>query len=326
MAADDTREGQDIARRIRDELERIREAERRVEEALESVRQARLRVEVIARDLTREEARVRALVRPTSDPSSGVTRSPPDALPIAVPSLRVEPAAVVSPVDGDMPQLSPAAKARWGSQDHRARLIAITALVIFAIAGIGWFAVRGFQKDAENITVAAADATQEPVTPAPEPVVTPTEAPDVLTSAPADPAALVVLYDSLFAARSPVFDTLLTTVDQQSGERSVKRAVAAWRGGSVDAQEADLIHSAFVQRVLKLDTDPRIEIDGQLLRNPCRGRSCAALLTFWKAKGIQYGLPQVPSDASTNVTGLRQAEVALVFGWLKEVHDTAATP
>ena len=111
MAADDTREGHDIARRIRDELERIREAEGRVEEALESVRQARRRVEVIARDLTREEARERALVRPTIDPISGATPSPPDTLPIAVPSLRVEPAAVVSPVDGDMSRLSPAARA-----------------------------------------------------------------------------------------------------------------------------------------------------------------------------------------------------------------------
>src|SRR5687768_11399439 len=63
VAADGGREGQEMSRRIREELERIRDAESRVEDALESVRQARRRVEVIARDLGREELRVRALVR-----------------------------------------------------------------------------------------------------------------------------------------------------------------------------------------------------------------------------------------------------------------------
>ncbi len=303
MVADDNREGQDIVRRIRDELERIREAEGRVAEALEAVLQARRRVEVIARALVREEP-----LR--------------DTLPLPPTPLRAEPAAMVSNDTGDIPKLSPAAKAKWGRQDHRARLLSIAALVIIAIAGIGWFAIRGCQQEDASPTVVAADVAPEHVPVAPAP--TPPPPTDVLASAPADPATLVVLYDSLFAARSPVFDTLLVIVDAQSGERPVKRAVVSWRDGSMDAQEADLLHSAFVQRVLKLDTDPRIEIDGQLLRNPCRGRSCTALLTFWRGKGIQYGLPQVPADATTNVAGLRQAEVALVFGWLKEVHTTAA--
>ena len=248
MAADDNREGQDIVRRIRDEMERIREAEARVAEALEAVRQARRRVEVIARALVREEPL--RVVRPAIDPSSGATPSPRDTLPLPPTPLRAEPAAMVSNDTGDIPKLSPAAKAKLGPQDHRARLLSIAALVIIAIAGIGWFAIRGFQQEDASPTVVAADVAPEPVPVAPAP--TPPPPTDVLASAPADPATLVVLYDSLFAARSPVFDTLLAIVDAQSGERPVKRAVVSWRDGSMDAQEADLLHSAFVQRVLKL--------------------------------------------------------------------------
>ncbi|MSR37162.1 MAG: hypothetical protein EXR95_11075 [Gemmatimonadetes bacterium] len=63
MSGDGVRDGQETSRRIREEIERIHEAEGRVEEALETVRQARRRVEVVARELSREEERVRAWVR-----------------------------------------------------------------------------------------------------------------------------------------------------------------------------------------------------------------------------------------------------------------------
>ena len=307
MAADETREGQDIAHRIREELERIRESESRVEEALEAVRQARRRVEVIVRALVREELS-----------SSGAT-SPRDVAPLTSTAQQLPPMPPPVAVSdrGDVPP-APSPSSGWGLQDRRARIAAIVALVVLAVAGIGWFAIGGLQKDETPTPV---DTTAvAPVVVAPVPAA-PTPAPDVLASAPADPAALVVFYDSLFAARSPIFDTLIATVEQQTSDRPLKRAIAAWRGGSMDAQQIDLVHSAMVQRVLKLDTDPRITLDGQLLRNPCRGRACLALLKFWKVKGIQYGLPQVPADAATNVAGLRQAEVALVFGWLKEVHQ-----
>jgi hypothetical protein len=149
---------------------------------------------------------------------------------------------------------------------------------------------------------------------------------DALTrAASADPAARVAIYDSLWTARSSLFDTLLATADAETSERTVKRAIAAWKDGTADAQAGDLIHSTFVQHVLKQEVDPRIELDGQLLRNPCRGRSCTALLSAWQKDGAKYGLDAPPSDASTNVPALRQAEVALVIGWMRELHEGPRT-
>ena len=63
MSQDDDREGPEFSRRIREELERIRESEAGVEEALGAVRQARRRVEVIARELGIAEVTVRNHIR-----------------------------------------------------------------------------------------------------------------------------------------------------------------------------------------------------------------------------------------------------------------------
>jgi hypothetical protein len=144
-----------------------------------------------------------------------------------------------------------------------------------------------------------------------------------LASLPADPAARQALYDSLFAARSPLFDPLLATLESETGNRDIRRALGAWREDAMDAQFADLLHSALLQHVLRGAVDPRIEIDGQVLRNPCRGRSCTALLNAWEGQRDRYGLPPVPADAATDPRALRQAETALVLAWLQEAHEAA---
>ena len=54
-----------------------------------------------------------------------------------------------------------------------------------------------------------------------------------------------------------------------------------------------------------------------MLRNPCRGRSCTALLDLWKSQRQIYGLPAVPADATTDAGALRQAEAAVVLQWLR---------
>jgi hypothetical protein len=367
VAADSGREGQEISRRIRDELERIRDAESRVEDALESVRQARRRVEVIARDLSREELRVRALVREElraatgagaiaeavppaaelpevesprawrSEPGVGWARRPVEpeveALPLPEP-IRVDAPVLAPPSlgatrDADVPLPSPRPAAP-SLMERRSRLVGIGVAALIAVMVVGWLAIRGLQRDPAP-DPAAAVVEQEAPPPAPELAAGPPAQPggatpepaapateSVLATLPAEAAGRTALYDSLWTARSPLFEPLVAAVESESDDRAVERAAAAWRDGSVDVQEGDLLHSAFVQAALNLRAGRQLELDGQLLRNPCRGGSCTALLDLWRSQRERYGLPEVPSDATTNTTALRQAEVALVLDWMKE--------
>ena len=41
-------------------------------------------------------------------------------------------------------------------------------------------------------------------------------------------------------------------------------------------------------------------------------------LPLWRGERERYGLPEVPADAATNTTALRQAEAALVLDWMRE--------
>ncbi|MSR37163.1 MAG: hypothetical protein EXR95_11080, partial [Gemmatimonadetes bacterium] len=169
---------------------------------------------------------------------------------------------------------------------------------------MGWLAIRGLGRQSAATIAAdtAAPASPNPAVVALEPAAA---APEPATPAgplavlPAEPASRQALYDSLFAARSPVFEQQLAAVGTETSERAVQRAIAAWKDGQVDAQDADLIHSALLQHVLK-ETDPRIEVDGQVLRNPCRGRSCSALLNVWENQQAKYGLGPVPENAPTD--------------------------
>jgi hypothetical protein len=391
-----------MSRRIRDELERIRDAEGRVEEALETVRQARRRVEVVARELAREEERVRAWVReeikaagvaggarPPQSPgavdqppvtpdapsgeggarsgwrsdapvgwsawresparereplAAGPSRSTPAAPSGAPPAEERRPAAPevdASPADVGMPTarepvVVPPAERPMDDRSVWMKRAGLGAAAAVVVGLIGWFAIRGLQRESESDEMAtgaegtspAVVAPAEPA-PAPAPVAEqPAAVPaSPLETVPTDPTARQTLYDSLFTARSPLFDPLLAQVQGETEERSVQRALGAWREGPLDAQDADLVHSALLQHVLRAEIDPRIEIDGQVLRTPCRGRSCTALLNAWQQRRDQYGLPPVPVNAPTDPRALRQAEAALVLSWLRQAHVAqAATP
>jgi hypothetical protein len=404
VAGDGVREGPEISRRIRDELERIRDAEGRVEEALEAVRQARRRVEVIARELAREEERVRAWVReeikaagglqgpgaprpadpadeaavgdagarswrsepplgwstwkeppasPREPAASGTPRPsvaaapPSSSTPAAQPALAagpamearrpaapevdavatrpaaVAPAAIAAPSTAPTPSPAPDRSVWW----TRAGLGAAAAV---AVALVGWFAIRGLRQEAAEappVTTAPASASAPaPVTVEPPRVAqVPAADSSPLALLPTDPTARQALYDSLFTARASFFDPLLAQVETETSDRAVQRALTAWKEGPIDAQDADLIHSALLQHVLKAEIDPRIEIDGQVLRTPCRGRSCTALLSAWEQRRDQYGLPAVPANAATDPRALRQAEAALVLGWLRTANVGATT-
>jgi hypothetical protein len=395
--AGDVREGPEMSRRIRDELERIRDAEDRVADALETVRQARRRVELVARELGREEERVRAWVRdeikavgggslPGSARAAGETAAEDEAVsgeagvrtwrsdaspgwstwrePAApprepLPAATSRPAAAASratPADERRPAapevdaargnavgvpapgplvVPPPAPIRVEDRSVWVKRGAIGAAAALVVALIGWFAIRGLQQESASTAAEEAPApvtATAPVQPAAPPPAAVTELPSAeasspLATLPTDPSARQALYDSLFAARSALFDPLLAQVQSETSEQPVQRALAAWREGPVDAQDADLIHSSLLQHVLKAEIDPRIEVDGQVLRNPCRGRSCSALLNAWEQRRDQYGLPPVPENAPTDPRALRQAEAALVLSWLRQVNVAqAATP
>ena len=264
MAGDGVREGQEISSRIREELERIRESEGRVEEALEAVRQARRRVEVIARELGREAAGPPVSAKTSrSDPSSGwaAWREPAAAAPPGSPEPPLPAPPPAAPVarapEGIQAPKSPNPQPGSG----RRRRVTAVGLSVAAVAVVGWFAIRGLRQGSEVQGVDPAPGASTPIAaPKPAPVSDPSP-PLPLNAIPTDPALRLAFYDSLVAARSSLFEPLLEAVDSGTSDRAVKRAIARWREGPVDAQDADLVHSAILQHELK-GQDSRIEIDG----------------------------------------------------------------
>jgi hypothetical protein len=289
-------------------------------------------VEVIARELGRDEPKEpkeqkeqKAPIEPV--PGWSAWREPARPLPMQGSPLRAAPSSPSAPLPFapaearvlEGPTVPPPPPAQ-----HKGRWAAMIGLGAAAIAVVGWFAMRGLREgslESATTTTEAVPMAAAPTPPPPDTAVPDSAAVPAVATPPTDPAARQVYYDSLFAARSSLFDVLIAAVEPETKDRPVKRAIAAWRAGPVDAQDADLIHSALLQHELK-SVDPRIEIDGQVLRNPCRGRSCTALLTVWKTQRERYGLPPVPADATTNAKVLRQAEAAVVLAAMREVPAT----
>jgi hypothetical protein len=238
---------------------------------------------------------------------------------------------VTSP-PSDVPLPAPPPEKSWADQNPR-RLIAIGVAAMIAVMLVGWLAIRGLRS--RSLPAAQTEMVVEPVAAPPAPVAdlppmepaAPVQA-SPLAALPTDPAARAALYDSLWSARSPLFDPLLAAVESATEDRPVERAIASWREGGVDVQEGDLLHSALVQEALSVRIGRQLDIDGQLLRNPCRGGSCTALLGLWRLERARYGFPEVPADAATNTTALRQVEAALVLDWMKDggAHAGGAAP
>jgi hypothetical protein len=141
------------------------------------------------------------------------------------------------------------------------------------------------------------------------------------TELPRAASARAEVYDSLWSARSPLFDPLLERVEDSASQDVVRQALEAWREGTLTPLQSDLLHSALVQYALKSEMGADLTVDGLLLRNPRRGASCTALLNFWETRAGSLGLPPVPEDAPTDLAGLRVAESVLV---LKALEDPSA--
>jgi hypothetical protein len=329
---------------IREELERIRRSEARVAEALGSMRAARQRVEELASAFKLEEDSLRDIVRQellAVDPRAvppGSRETEPDVL--GVSGLFGAAAAVdaeeTSPRADDPAGVEPAA-----AEAHRSLwLVGVAALSVFVVAAVAWLAVQAFRGDAEPpmLTVGGAD-TAPPVLQAPPADENEIGIADVgdagaapatgaaersadrfFTLLPSSATARAAVYDSLWSARSPMFDPLFERVESATRETTVRRALAAWRAGSATPLQRDLLHSALVQYALREEMGAELSVDGQLLRNPCRGASCSALLNFWETRRDDYALPPIPEDAPRNTQALRVAENVLVLRTLEQLH------
>jgi hypothetical protein len=129
----------------------------------------------------------------------------------------------------------------------------------------------------------------------------------------ADPTALAARYDSLLSAHAPPLGALVDALDGETQHGEVRTAIAAWRLGRMSPAQRDRLHAALVQSVLRAEVDSALVIDGDILRDPCGGRSCRALLTLWQARGEALGLPAWSADAAADVAVIRTVERILVL-------------
>lgn len=132
-----------------------------------------------------------------------------------------------------------------------------------------------------------------------------------------DAASQAARYDSLFEARSPMFDLLIRSVDTGTTNPTVRAAIASWREGSMTPTEADRLHVAFLQLVLRDAVDLGLEIDGGILRNPCRGSTCGALLRVWQDRGERMGLPAWHAGVAEDSAAVAVVERMLVLDRLE---------
>ncbi len=131
-------------------------------------------------------------------------------------------------------------------------------------------------------------------------------------SDPLAPVHLAARYDSLFGARDSAFLPMLRSLEAATASASVRAAVAAWRRGLMTEAQQERLHSAFVQLTLR-EIDPAVPLDGGILRSPCRGSSCRALLRMWSDRERRLALPPFHTGATGDSAAIRIAERVLVL-------------
>jgi hypothetical protein len=323
-------------REIREELERVRRSEARVAEALGSLRAARHRVEELVRGIAVEDDAVRDIVR--EEVAAAVDGTTDEAArqerPRSVGGVRSLFGGDGSPGDEEgAPPASAEPLEEADSEEEDAsgafRLVGVAVASVLVIAAVAWFTVRALSDAPEgpsltlggDTTPAVAEAeVGEPVSGEPGGQARSEARSETFFAAlPNEAGDRAEVYDSIWNARSPLFDPLLERLEGATSEGGVRNALTAWRSGNLTPLQSDLLHSALVQYALEQEIGADLNVDGQLLRNPCRGASCTALLNFWETRASSVGLPPVPEDAPVDVGALRVAENVLVLKALADV-------
>ena len=341
----------EAARQIREELERIRKAEARIAESLGSLRAARARVEELSRSLAIEDQLVREVVREELRKVIG-GRAPEGAsddereagAPGGVASLfesgRPGSDASEESDDDEPPRGTRAGERKETPEADEDRrdvgrsllLVGVAAVSVVVVAGVAWLGFSSFRdgvrpdaltlagdvapgQEPEGVARDGAEAAREDSVEDAERAVE-----RFFIMLPDDARQKAAVYDSLFRARSPLFRPLLDTVADLTSESRVRQAVGEWGEGSLTPLGEDLLRAAIVQYVLRSEVDGDLALDGQLLRNPCRGEACSALLNLWETRGEEYGLPAVPDDAPLDTDALRMAEGVVVLRRLENLY------
>lgn len=179
-------------------------------------------------------------------------------------------------------------------------------LAIGLALGLSVFAVYAVRRAPQAQAPQMVTATGDPAT---------SEAAERAPSLPesVEPAALAARYDSLLAAHAPPLGALVDALDGQTPSPDVRTAIAAWRLGRMSETQRERLHAALVQSVLRAEIDSALVIDGDILREPCGGRSCSALLKLWQQRGEAAGLPAWSAGAAADVATLRTVERILVL-------------
>ena len=341
-------------RQIREELERLRKTEAQVAESLGAMRAARGRVEELMRGLVVEEEGLRQLVReelnavvagkptpvgePTSArkgdaPAGGVEGLFAGAAPGSNADAPTAPPGVSPQEEMEAPETPEGVRPALG-------LVGVATGSVLVVAVVAWLAVRAFQGGMEPQVISLGGDEPTPQAAPGEPPALdtlPQEAPDeaqgepeedappaaerFFVMLPAEPNQRAAIYDSLWMARSPLLSPLVERTEELAPDGAVTDATARWRAGAqLTPLQEDILRSALVQTVLRASVDQGLQVDGQLLRNPCRGRSCSALLNLWESRGGSYGLPPVPADAPTNVDAMRRAENVIMLRELERLY------
>jgi len=328
-------------REMREELERVRRSEDKVAEALGSMRAARGRIEELVKGVMEEDDALRELVREelaamersgggAPRASEGTREGAKGSAAAGAAGLFTRPGAGPDDEASDAPTGRNAAPTPH--DDHRPlRMVALASAGVLIVALVAWLAIGAFQTTTETGPVVLGGDTLERRATRPDTAPPAAAAPEVdaerfFGQLPEAPSQRAQVYDSLWDARSPLFAALFQRVRAATTSTPVTRALAAWEIGPLTPLQADLLHSALVQYALRQEMGTALAIDGQILRNPCRGAACSALLNYWETRGEAQGLPPVPEDAPQNTPTLPMVEAILVLRAMEDAHGTRAGP
>lgn len=203
---------------------------------------------------------------------------------------------VRSAVGGEM-----AAMGEAGSAGLPWSAAGLAAAMVIAALAVSWgvTVAVGRGGDASARAGEVGGARGPPVAGADSPAA-PAPAPDEAGPRPQRPAELAARFDSLFASRDPRLGGVLATVPAPARE-------SALDGWTADG-DGDVAHNFLVQIALRALADRTLGVDGAVLRGPCRGETCGALIEHWRAHRDDPRYPPLGPDPAADAAALAQVE------------------